>query len=508
LVRVGVDTKSLDAGLTKAKASSESAGSSISKFGQYAQAGFAIAGAAALKFAIDAVASAQEHERVLTALQVVVGQNTQAFEDQATALQNLTGFQDEEVLAADTVLARFKLTRAEIARTTPLVLDYARATGTDAASAATGLGKALLGNTRALKTIGIDFKATGDRAKDLATITGLLEEKVGGAAEAFGETFAGRVEILKAKFDDLKETLGATLIPAIEAVVSELSQMADAIDAIANHHLPEMNLNVGLLAGALKLIHNPFGDFIADAKQAADVAGVQAIQTATYTGTLKELQTALDVATGAQADQIAASKAAAEALQAEKDAMEDLKGAVPGLIGAVLNLKQAQHDLRNAQNDTTTSALDLKQKELAVVQAFIGVQGAFGDVVDDYKAGHATVQDVIRQFRDQAHAAGLSKDQINDLIGTVRGYISSLNDIPRSVSTVLQLISAGTPAGGPGPHSVPSSPIGGGNGGGNGRGSNITVNVTHYGTPDAGLADVVHAALIQKQRRSGSLQLT
>ena len=226
LVRVGLDTKQLDAGMAKAKGEASSAGTTFSKFGAYASAAFALAGIAAVKFGADAIKSAQEHEAVLAQLRIAVDGSTQAYEAQATALQNLTGFQDEEVLAADTALSRFKLTETQIQQLIPLVLDYARATGQDAAAAATSLGKALLGNTRALKTIGISFTATGDKAKDLASISKLLEDRVGGASEAFGQTFAGKVEILQAKFDDLKEAIGGGLIIVLGQLAADAQGVA------------------------------------------------------------------------------------------------------------------------------------------------------------------------------------------------------------------------------------------------------------------------------------------
>src|SRR5207248_2395854 len=98
-----------------------------------------------------------------------------------------------EILAADTQLARFKLTQAQIQQLIPLILDYSRATGQDAATAAGNIGRALLGNTRALKAVGIEFKATGNTAADLSSIMDLLRQHVGGAADAFAKTGAGQL---------------------------------------------------------------------------------------------------------------------------------------------------------------------------------------------------------------------------------------------------------------------------------------------------------------------------
>ncbi len=198
-----------------------------------------LAGAAVIKFGADSVRAYREHEVALNRLQTalndapqIIDKSTKAYEDQATALQDLTGFQDEEVLAADTVLTRFGLQADQLRELTPLILDYARATGVDVAQAAGNVGRALLGNTRGLKTLGIEFTATGDRAKDVATIMKLLEERVGGTAEAFGKTSAGKIEIFKAKLDDLQESIGQALIPVLDLVVKSLGFVVDIFNSL------------------------------------------------------------------------------------------------------------------------------------------------------------------------------------------------------------------------------------------------------------------------------------
>src|SRR6266540_7113378 len=174
VVLVTANTTEFQSGMAKAEAST-------SKFATVAKVGLAIAAVAAVKFVADSVQAYNEHEEALLKLQTtisnspkLVGASTKAFEDQATSLQNLTGFQDEEVLKADAVIGRFGLTADQLQKVNPLILDYARATGQDAAVAAGSLGKALLGNTRALKAIGISFTATGKTGKDFDDILGLL----------------------------------------------------------------------------------------------------------------------------------------------------------------------------------------------------------------------------------------------------------------------------------------------------------------------------------------------
>jgi hypothetical protein len=232
----------------------------LSKFSTGAKVAFTLAGAAAVAFGVSAVKSYREHQVAVSQLQnaiknspQLIGATTAEFEKQATAMQNLTGFQDEEILKADAVLARFQLTATEIKKLNPLILDFARATGRDATSSAELLGKALLGNARALKTVGINFKPTGDRAKDLASIMGILEEKVGGAAAAFGRTDAGKVAILGARYDDLKESVGKLISDALVPIVSVVGKAADAFNAIPGPMKTVLVGAVGLTAAMVAL---------------------------------------------------------------------------------------------------------------------------------------------------------------------------------------------------------------------------------------------------------------
>lgn len=138
-----------------------------------------------------------------------------ALDDLAQSLALKTKFDDDETKAAIATLARYNLTGKQLETLTPLVQDYAAATGKDLGSASTLVGKAMLGNAKALKELGINFKPTGDKAKDFATITGLLREKVGGFAEKEGKTAAGTSEILANQFGEVKEQVGSYLVPAL-----------------------------------------------------------------------------------------------------------------------------------------------------------------------------------------------------------------------------------------------------------------------------------------------------
>lgn len=147
---------------------------------------------------------------------------TKALRGQASALSRVTTFSGGQTRAAQAQLAMFKLTGNQIQQLTPLVLDYATKTGQDAPSAAQTLGKALLGQGRALKNIGINFKDAGSVAANFDQVVGGLQGKVGGLATEMGSTAAGKMQIMNNQVGALKVALGEQLVPVITTAANVL----------------------------------------------------------------------------------------------------------------------------------------------------------------------------------------------------------------------------------------------------------------------------------------------
>ena len=116
-------------------------------------------------------------------------------------------------------------------QTTKVMADMATAMGTDPKSAAMQLGKALndpVKGVSALGRAGVQFTKeqkeqiktlveSGDTMGAQKMILKELETQFGGSAEAAGQTFAGRMSILKHRFDEFSETLAAKLMPVLMA---------------------------------------------------------------------------------------------------------------------------------------------------------------------------------------------------------------------------------------------------------------------------------------------------
>lgn len=209
LAGVGKSTDQLDAKTRKLRAAA----------GLVSAGAIVAFGAASVKAYAEAEAQQVKLEEAYRKFPAVADVSIQSMRDLNSAIQAKTGSDDDELAAAEAKLAMYGLTGSQIQQLIPLVNDFAVAQGMGVTEAAQSVGKAMMGNAKALKGIGVDYKLTGDKARDFTAIMDALQGKVGGAGEAFGQTTAGQMKILQQSFSDLQEEVGAQLVPALKALV-------------------------------------------------------------------------------------------------------------------------------------------------------------------------------------------------------------------------------------------------------------------------------------------------
>ena len=95
--------------------------------------------------------------------------------------------------------------------------DLAAAKHEDLVTASGQLGKAYNGSGRILKDFGITMGTTGNKTRDGTAAIGELSTKLTGQATAAASTFGGKLDELKAKFEDQVATLGQKYGPALTA---------------------------------------------------------------------------------------------------------------------------------------------------------------------------------------------------------------------------------------------------------------------------------------------------
>ena len=107
-----------------------------------------------------------------------------------------------------------------------LAMDTSAATGKDLSSVTDVFTKALGGNVKALSRAFPQYKKLIDSGASVDEVFAAIAKQVGGAATTAANTSAGKFQRLQVRMDELKESIGAQLIPIIEKFVPYLEKMA------------------------------------------------------------------------------------------------------------------------------------------------------------------------------------------------------------------------------------------------------------------------------------------
>lgn len=158
----------------------------------------------------------------------------------ASAMQNLTGYSDDQIIAASAILATYKLNESQIKKTIPVLLDLTAALKTSGDTSANleviakRLGLAFTGNAAYLKRYGIVIDESTAKYGSFDQILRAVEKSTGGVAEAMGKTFAGQTNIFKAAINDLYESIG-NIITKSPVLISSLQLISGAIREITTN---------------------------------------------------------------------------------------------------------------------------------------------------------------------------------------------------------------------------------------------------------------------------------
>lgn len=156
-------------------------------------------------------------------------------------LARKTKFDDDAYAAGQATLAQYGLTEGQLKDITPLLADYAARTGKELPDAANDLGKAIFGQGRALKEVGIDFEDAGSAGANFDQIVSGLRTQVGGFAESEGATFVGQLAILKNGFGEVKERIGGLFAPALLLISGILyDKVLPALDTLVDKIGPDV----------------------------------------------------------------------------------------------------------------------------------------------------------------------------------------------------------------------------------------------------------------------------
>jgi hypothetical protein len=215
--------------LGQAETKSQKAGLVIKK--AFLPATAVVGGLATAMF--DAAKGAMEDEAASRELARSLKQTTGATDEVIASTENwiteqgkLIGISDSELRPALQKLARSTGSVEEAQRLANQAMDIAVATGKPLGTVTDALTKALGGNLLALGKLTPEFREMVREGASFDDIMAEIALTMGGAASEAANTAEGRFKRLGLAFDETKESIGAALIPAIEAVLPLVEKFA------------------------------------------------------------------------------------------------------------------------------------------------------------------------------------------------------------------------------------------------------------------------------------------
>lgn len=143
---------------------------------------------------------------------------------QSKQIQKTTLFGDDEVLAAQSLIAAFTKEEKQIKELTRVTLDFATAKGFDLKSAADLITKTFASSTNSLTRYGIQVEGTAGSSERLTSIINELDKAFEGQAEAAAGVGTGSLIQFQNQVNDLKEEIGKGLLPVLIEMAKTLSE--------------------------------------------------------------------------------------------------------------------------------------------------------------------------------------------------------------------------------------------------------------------------------------------
>lgn len=174
---------------------------------------------------------------------------SKALVEQAEALQKVTKYGDEAIIAGQAFAATFIKSEDTLKAVTQSAVDLAAGLGIDLQTAFELLTKASQGQTQTLARYGIVLTEGLGPAEKFAELQRLIAERMGGRAAADAKTYSGALEQLGNAWGDLLEAIGDAVIKN-DQIVAVIGRVKEGIVAA----IPQVGefaktiVNIGVVA--------------------------------------------------------------------------------------------------------------------------------------------------------------------------------------------------------------------------------------------------------------------
>jgi hypothetical protein len=171
----------------------------------------------------------QEQAALALTLQNVTGAGaaqTAQIENQISAMSRASGIADTEYRKSLEALVRGTKDVDLAMKDMNLVMDISTALQMDSSTVADALAKAYQGNFKALRSLTPEMATMIKEGASLNEVMDVLGGTFGGATATAADTAAGKMKILSNSIGETKESIGAALLPVVEAVLPILNKFA------------------------------------------------------------------------------------------------------------------------------------------------------------------------------------------------------------------------------------------------------------------------------------------
>jgi len=229
------DTAQFSTGLNKAATDTQSFTGKVDKIVATAAKAFlglaTAVGTAAFAIGVSAVKAAIEDSKAQATLAQTLRNTTKATDEQVASVEDYIT-KTERASAVNAELLRPSLDRlvrstgdiTKAQKLQTLALDIAAGTGKNLSQVTEALAKTYDGNFGALKKLGVPLDETIVKNKDLDAALKILSETFAGQADAAANTFTGKMDILKVKMGEVKETIGYALIDPLTKLADKFQE--------------------------------------------------------------------------------------------------------------------------------------------------------------------------------------------------------------------------------------------------------------------------------------------
>jgi len=194
---------------------------------------------------IEVISSTDGVTKSVTLTTEAVNEASARFLEYSKSARNF-GFDGEDMAVVLGKLYQRTGSATEAIKLNNLAMDLARAKQIGLADAATLVGQVLSGNGKVLKQYGIEISDTATPLEQLA----ILQQRVGGQAEAFADTLAGKMARLSETVSDVKEAIGGALAPTLVRLIEGILPVLEFVEKWVTEN-PELAATIAGVAFAV-----------------------------------------------------------------------------------------------------------------------------------------------------------------------------------------------------------------------------------------------------------------